>query len=296
MTTGDRTAPHFDEQAALEQLERLQQAIVDSRRRRGETIDEFDAFVRSFRSESELIAAGDMPPVTPQMPPAPRESSRPTADARPPAREMPQPVAQAFGPASVATEAATDVAPAAPILTPQNPTATPQAAISQFPKEAADPIPTAPRRRVKPATWAVIGAVGLVVLSVAMVRRGGAPANDTSLQTPATSPATQQAPAPVAPAAAPPPPAKTTGIQAELVTLRPVWIRVVADGQKTVERELKADTRLPVHAEQSIVIRAGDAGAVRVSIGGQDQGPLGRDGIVATRTFTAPAADLHRSK
>jgi hypothetical protein len=35
-----------------------------------------------------------------------------------------------------------------------------------------------------------------------------------------------------------------------------------------------------------IVIRAGDAGAVRVSIAGKDQGAFGPAGQAATRTFT----------
>jgi hypothetical protein len=38
------------------------------------------------------------------------------------------------------------------------------------------------------------------------------------------------------------------------------------------------------------VIRAGDAGAVRVSIAGEDQGVLGADGVVATRTFAVKPA------
>jgi hypothetical protein len=61
---------------------------------------------------------------------------------------------------------------------------------------------------------------------------------------------------------------------------------VIADGERVVERELPADARVPLKAAKTIVIRTGDAGAVRLSIGGQDQGILGRDGEVVTRTFT----------
>src|SRR4051812_14863253 len=43
-------SPPFDEQAALAELERLRDAIQESRRRRSESSDEFDAFVRSFRA------------------------------------------------------------------------------------------------------------------------------------------------------------------------------------------------------------------------------------------------------
>jgi hypothetical protein len=64
-----------------------------------------------------------------------------------------------------------------------------------------------------------------------------------------------------------------------------VWVRVVVDGKREVERELEANARIPL-AGRTIVIRTGDAGAVRVEINGQDRGLLGRDGEVVTRTFT----------
>lgn len=73
----------------------------------------------------------------------------------------------------------------------------------------------------------------------------------------------------------------------EITSVRPVWVRVLADGQRAIERELKANERIPVHAVKTLAIRAGDAGALRVSIDGRDQGPLGRDGVIGTRTFTA---------
>jgi hypothetical protein len=47
---------------------------------------------------------------------------------------------------------------------------------------------------------------------------------------------------------------------------------------------------VPIRAAETIAIRAGDAGAVRFAIAGQDQGSLGRDGIVVTRTFSAKTA------
>ena len=51
MMTGPESAgAPFDEQAALEELERLQRAIEESRRQRGQTVEEFDAFVRSFKN------------------------------------------------------------------------------------------------------------------------------------------------------------------------------------------------------------------------------------------------------
>jgi hypothetical protein len=63
----------------------------------------------------------------------------------------------------------------------------------------------------------------------------------------------------------------------------------MVDGRRAVEGELQADAHVPLGPGRTIVIRAGDAGAIRLAINGKDQGPLGGDGEVVTRTFTAPA-------
>jgi cytoskeleton protein RodZ len=65
-------------------------------------------------------------------------------------------------------------------------------------------------------------------------------------------------------------------------------VRVLADGERVVERELPANARVPLKAEKTIVIRTGDAGAVRLSIGGREHVVLGRDGEVVTRRFDLP--------
>jgi cytoskeleton protein RodZ len=63
---------------------------------------------------------------------------------------------------------------------------------------------------------------------------------------------------------------------------------VLVDGERVLEREVPADTRVPLAAQKTILIRTGDAGAVRLSILGEDQGFLGREGEVLTRSFTVP--------
>jgi hypothetical protein len=68
--------------------------------------------------------------------------------------------------------------------------------------------------------------------------------------------------------------------------MRPVWLRVIVDDRKTLERELPANQRLDFTAEKAIVIRAGDAGAIRLRLSGEDRGTLGEDGQVVTRRFT----------
>jgi hypothetical protein len=77
----------------------------------------------------------------------------------------------------------------------------------------------------------------------------------------------------------------TSGIEAELIAMRRVWVRATVDGERAFERELEADARVPLRATRTIVIRAGDGGALRLTIDGRDQGVLGRDGLVVTRSF-----------
>ena len=67
-----------------------------------------------------------------------------------------------------------------------------------------------------------------------------------------------------------------------------MWVRVLVDGKREVEREVEADAHVPLPAGRIYVIRAGDAGAVRLMLNGKDQGPLGQESQVVTRTFTVP--------
>ena len=96
---------------------------------------------------------------------------------------------------------------------------------------------------------------------------------------PAVRPAAQQTAPPVEPG----PP------RSEIVALRRVWVRVVVDGSREVERELDAGERVPLRAGRTSVVRAGNAGAVRVTINGEDRGTLGPEGEPMTRTLRAPA-------
>jgi hypothetical protein len=108
---------------------------------------------------------------------------------------------------------------------------------------------------------------------------------------PAAAPAAQSPPA-TAPAQ--PTPVASTGparaLNVVLMTSRPVWTRVTVDDRKVIEREIPGGQTIPLGADRAIVIRAGDAGAIRVIVDGKDSGVLGRDGQIALRTFTAPAA------
>jgi hypothetical protein len=158
------------------------------------------------------------------------------------------------------------------------PSAPPPAPVEQRSIPAAlTPVP--PRRNARPLVAGVALLALIALAAVYLTRsRDGEPSTAT-----AQAPSEAAAPAP-APAAAPPP-AIEKPPAAEIVALRRVWLRVVVDGARVVEREVEAETRIPIPAAAQIVVRAGDAGAVRVSIAGKDQGPLGTAGQPITRRF-----------
>ena len=79
------------------------------------------------------------------------------------------------------------------------------------------------------------------------------------------------------------------GAQSELRALKHVWVRLTVDGQRVLERELDAGARLPISG-RTIVVRAGDAGAVRMIIDGQDRGLMGETGVAVTRSYTSSAS------
>ena len=238
----------------VEDLERFRQEIERYRARRKAVSDEFEGFVQGFKKPIEPAPAP--PPVI-------------RATAAPPREPLPVRPPAAVTPSSFAEQRAVRAAPA-----PLTPAVIPSVA-------------PASRRSVSRALPLLV-LVGLMVLAAVWLwtpRRG--PATTERPQSAAaapTTPETPRAPAAVTPAPAPAPPSS----QSELTTTRSVWIRVIADGARVVNRELPAGARVPFKAERTIQIRAGDAGAIRLSIGGRDQGPLGRDGEVVTRSFTVP--------
>ena len=108
------------------------------------------------------------------------------------------------------------------------------------------------------------------------------PTASTAQAPPTPSAPEVTAPAPVAAVPAGPPRA----LNLEFVTVRPVWARITVDGRRAMEREFKADQRFPFGADKAIVVRAGDAGAIRLIVDGKDLGVLGRDGQIFERAFT----------
>jgi hypothetical protein len=277
----------FDERAALEQLERFREEITRERARRRAVSDEFESFVRSFKTPAAPKPAAQAPSPTP--PASPRAGvPLPPKPTPPPVRPEPARPAPAH-PAPARPAPSRIELPRAPKIEVPSPPMLPVDPHAVFPTEIDPRMPAPPRRRRLALVMLAVLVIG-VLAAWALWPGSSSPATevtDTSAPAPAgavTQPATDEG---VASPTAPPAPAPEN-LVTELTTTRNVWVRVIADGERVVERELPAGSRIPFSAQKTIVIRTGDAGAVTLTIAGEDQGPLGREGQVVTRTFTVP--------
>jgi RodZ C-terminal domain len=277
--TNEADRPEFDETAVLEELERLRGAIRLARSKRAEKVAEFETFVRDARMaarQDALRATGVEPD----------DDEVQTEQLHPPhVPEQPE-----FGPATVPPWSPP---PSAQFETPSAP-----GRLSRLDdmSEATAAFPDVPHHRTRD-TYIIAGAAGVLILVLALLSWiGGDSAAPASPATPGRS--TPASSSPGAPAATNP---ATTGqpsqagessatptaplpLQVELVALRKVWMRVTVDGDRAIEQELEEGQRLRFGAKKAIVVRAGDAGAVTISIDGQEAAPLGRAGQAATRT------------
>lgn len=217
----------FDEQAAVENLERLKRELEASRQRRKDASAAFDTFVNSFHKPSGAAA----------------RAAPPRVEAR-----------------------------------------------GLSPRFDAPPFPAShrPSRRPFPTVGLVAGGVLAVAAGLLLTR----PWRGDSRESPPPQPTAVESPAPIDPSSAAgqpaaTPPAATPASEAptQLVAVGDVWVRVTVDGVRVVERELEAGARIPLRG-RTIVVRAGNAGAVRMRINGEDHGPLGAEGVVLTRTYT----------
>jgi len=271
----------FDEQVALEELDRLRQSIERFRRQRTEVLEEFDRFTRSFaRSRAEE-------PV--------RDSGR---------TEVPV----SIGPVETAPAGSAGVS----LFQKREPAATSDLDHPQdgFASDAALPPPEHPliapgvipragkqsgpvSRPLRSRFLVIPGAIAIVVVLLVVINRSvrpapsdpGVPAVETS--SPAAGVPDPNTPVTPAVPSALPGSVEAGGVQVELTTLRKVWVRVLTDGARAIERELEADVRIPLRAERTIAIRAGNAGSVRLVVDGRPLGLMGEDGEAVTRTFTA---------
>ena len=277
--------PVFEEAAAERELDELRRAIEETRARRRRANAAFDEFLKGFKESPRVAAPARQPAAPPPAAPPPLAAAPPPNQEAPAAE--PNPLPQGDGLTAFAPAAAPIEAPEAPTRPldlsslddfAQEVPLTASSPLRSIPAALAPGRPSPVRRAVPLIAIAVVA-----VLAVFLWSRGGSNgSNDEAAPT-------EGAVAPAAPAPATPP-AATSGTQtpppaAEIVTSGRVWIRVTVDGERVIEREVPEGTRIPLNGSQ-IVIRAGDAGAVRVLIAGKDQGTFGPAGQAVTRTFT----------
>jgi cytoskeleton protein RodZ len=105
----------------------------------------------------------------------------------------------------------------------------------------------------------------------------------------ATTPAPVPAPPPPVAAAAPPPPAEpppaapsADRLQVGLSARRPCWVSATVDGKKTIEQLLQVGDQRTIDIEREMVLTAGDAAAIALTLNGAAARPLGKTGEVIT--------------
>jgi cytoskeletal protein RodZ len=96
-------------------------------------------------------------------------------------------------------------------------------------------------------------------------------------ETPATTPAATPAPTAETPAAA------DDRLHVSLSVTRPCWISADVDGQKKIQRLLQPGDPQTLTVTRELVLTAGDASAVEMTVNGTPAKPLGKSGEVVTR-------------
>jgi hypothetical protein len=242
----------FDERRVLGELEQLHNAILESREKRERAQAAFQVHLETFRAPGQPSSPVIATPATTPLPVPSRVEPPPLISVKPEPPPLPLPVIEP-------------------------------------PLVEARPVPAASdagARAGQARMRAIAGAVLFVVLALAAWMLLRSPDEPAAARVDPPPPVTAT-PAP-APARAPAPPVDPHPLRIDIVTLRKVWMRVTVDGRIAIERELPEGERLPFGADKSIVVRAGDAGAVSVRVGSADQGAMGKDGQVVSRTYTVP--------
>ncbi len=275
----------FDERTALEQLEQLAEKIQTTRRQRERAVAEFNAFVKTFK-DADLDARVSALQSVPR--PQPRTSAPPS-----PVSAAPAPAAPAVERRGIEPPPAVEAsAPTAVLERPASPASEPEPSSWSAPSPRSFELARlwqSPRGRL-----GIAAAVVVLVLIATWLWRGMESGGTTAAPAAQTVPDTPK-PAEPTPVASTGPldgarggPARALNIV--LITSRPVWTRVTVDDRKVIEREIAGAQTIPLGADRAITIRAGDAGAVKLVVDGKDLGVMGRDGQIASRTFSAPSA------
>jgi hypothetical protein len=138
--------------------------------------------------------------------------------------------------------------------------------------------------RLTRAAWLVVAAVVVLVYLVVAGLRGSHSddADATALEATASAAEHQQQAiqaSAVVPAAAP---ADPSVLQITLSAHAPCWVSATVDGRRSVERLLEPGEEASLHVVDEVVLTAGDAAALDVTINGAPVRVLGRAGQVVT--------------
>jgi uncharacterized protein DUF4115 len=250
--TPEEQGQRFDEKAALAELERLRESIQAARRARQRSSDEFEAFVKSFRT----------PASTPI-------SERPTPTS--PVSEAPHAASESIN----RSLRSPDPSPAEVTVPPNT---------DSFDDKPALPASQVARRyRVNIRLFGILVVIAVIALGLVSTRwRRGVPPRTSVKAVSHSAAITPNSPPPLQ-SALPSPAA--SGVAIELRVVRPVWMRVVVDGRKDVEGTVQAGEPLHFTGDRSIVVRVGNGGDVLVKTGDREES-FGDTGQPRTRTFS----------
>jgi cytoskeleton protein RodZ len=101
---------------------------------------------------------------------------------------------------------------------------------------------------------------------------------------PAVPPPNRAASSPASSQAAAPDPSERVTVA--VVATGPCWVSAIVDGERVVAREVQTGERLAFEFGRSVVLTAGDAAALAVTINGEEARPLGSAGQVVTVRVT----------
>jgi cytoskeleton protein RodZ len=98
----------------------------------------------------------------------------------------------------------------------------------------------------------------------------------------AAAPAVRQVSAPAVAEAAEP----SAPIELTLEIVETVWVRAVVDGARLFEETLSRGTVKPIHAQQQVELKVGNAGGLLLSLNGEELPAIGPRGYVRSLTVT----------
>jgi cytoskeleton protein RodZ len=109
---------------------------------------------------------------------------------------------------------------------------------------------------------------------------GPASAVESTLPEPASTSVSPAASVVATPAASPA--ARTDLLMVGISAASPCWVVAIVDGATALQRQLRAGERLTLEVRRELVLTAGDAAALTLTLNGQDARPLGKTGQVVT--------------